>query len=196
VAVRRDMSSASMALAPAQEVLPALRVPERLGLEALVAEPSGASIFNLIAGVQRDFRARRATTEFLDKVREQFFTYTQARLEVELQGELAQIVESLRHAMTMVQLENYAVEQEFATRRSMELRVGAAREFRDFGRRLIELGYPEDQVTRALNNTINNMLSVAGAEIATMEGIDAFARTARPQPTGNPRVDARDAVDR
>jgi hypothetical protein len=180
-------------LLPKQEVLPSLAMPERMYLEGLTAEPTGRGIFNLIAGVQRDFRARRATTTFLDEVREQFFTYTQARVEAELQGELAKMVEDLRHALTMLQLEHYATEQEFATQRTMQLRISAARHFKKFGSQLVEMGYPEEQIARALTNTVSNMLSVAGAEIATMEGIDAFATEARPQSYGRERLGGRDA---
>lgn len=182
------------ALVAQSEILPAMRLPERTYLEGLVEEPSGKSFMGMIENVRRDFRARKATTTHLDRVRDQLLSYSQARLEVELQGELARMVEGLRHAMTMVQLEHYAIEQEFAVARTMGLRVGAAREFKEFGRRLVEIGYPEEQVERALANTVGHMLSVAGAEIATMEGLDGFARAARPESVGSERLGQGDAI--
>jgi len=185
--------TAQTALIPKQEVLPALHMPERMNLQGMVEERSGRSFLGMIASVERDFRARQATTDFLDRVREQFFSATQARLEVELQGELAQMVETVRHAMTMLQLEHYALEQDFATKRTMELRFEAARQYKDFATHLVDLGYPEELIDRAIGNTVTNILSISGAEIATMGGINAFARAARPQSAGSERMGEPDA---
>ena len=171
--------SESRSLAPRQEVLPAIpRMTERQIIDHAVAAPEATGIFGLIERVRRDHRAIVAEREFLDKLRERQAAHIEARYEAQLQQDLGQIVEEVRHQLALREITNQKVEMDWAAELTVEaskIRVGLWMRFGEFMK--TQNVVPAEQVDRMVAQFISMEVAATTTHVATMGGIDGVRRT-------------------
>jgi hypothetical protein len=179
VATREYSNSSQTAIVPKQEVLPAAPpMTERHIIDHAVTAPQARGIFGLIEGMRRDYRAIVAERGLLDALRERQAEHILARYEAQLQLDLGQIVEEVRHQMALTQITNQKVEMDWAAEMSVETSKVRVALWVKFGEFLKSLGVmPDEQVDRMVSQFIVMEVGTATAHLATIGGIDGIRRS-------------------
>jgi hypothetical protein len=166
-------------LAPRQEVLPALRpMTERQIIDQAVTAPQARGIFGLIEGMRRDHRAIVAERNLLDALRERQASHILARYEAQLQLDLGQIVEAVRHELSMIQITNQKMEMDWAAELTLEASKARVQVWVKFGEFMKSLNVmPAEQVERMVAQFIAMEVSATTTHLATMGGIDGVRRS-------------------
>ncbi len=165
-------------LATRQEVLPAPRpLTERQIIDLAVAAPPAGGIFGLIERLRRDHRAVVAERNLLDALRERQASHIQARYEAQLQLDLGQIIEAVRHELAMIQITNQKMEMDWAAELSVEAsktRVGLWLKYGEYLKS--SKAMPAEQADRMIAQFVAMEISATTTHLATMGGIDGVRR--------------------
>jgi hypothetical protein len=178
VAANTNSTNPRTVPAPRQELLPAAPPrTERQVIDHAVTAPQAAGIFGLIEGMRRDYRAIVAERNLLDELRQRQAAHILARYEAQLELDLGQIVEEVRHQLAMIQITNQKVEMDWAAELTVEaskVRVGLWVKFGDYMKSLNIM--PSEQVDRMVAQFIAMEVSATTTHVATMGGIDGVRR--------------------
>lgn len=179
MATKVNPSNQQTAIVPRQEVLPAVpQITERQIIDHAVTAPQARGIFGLIEGMRRDHRAIVAERNLLDALRERQAAHILARYEAQLELDLGQIVEEVRHQLAMTQITNQKMEMDWAAEMTVEtskVRVGLWAKFGEYMKSLNVM--PTEQVDRMVAQFMAMEVSTTTTHLATMGGIDGVRRS-------------------
>ena len=172
-------SSVQTALVPRQEVLPAVRplVSERQVIDSALAVPEPRGIPGLIERLRRDHRAVVSERNLIEALRGQQAMHIQARYETQLQMELGELVEDMRHRIATLQINNQKLEMDLAAYLSVEASKTRIQQWLNFATWLKSMNtMPAEQVDRMVAQFIDRELNTTITQLSTMGGIDGVRR--------------------
>lgn len=179
MSINSRSTKVTTALVPRQDLRAALAGPtERDIIDHALVAPERRGIFGLIEKARRDHRAVLTERGLLEQLREQQARHIQARYEGQLELDLGQIVEAVRHQLAMLEVANQKIEMDWAAEQTVEASKARIDKWVKFGEFMKALGVmPVDQVDRMVTKYITMEVDATTNHLATMGGIDGVRRT-------------------
>ena len=131
----------------------------------------------MIERLRRDHRAVVSERNLLEALREHLTRHIQARYETQLQMDLGQLMEEMRHQLAMLQISNMKLEMDLAAYLTVEASKTRVQQWLNFVNWLKSMNaMPAEQVDRMVAKFIAKEVDTTIVHLSSAGGIDGIRR--------------------